>query len=410
MNVRNIVFSAVLCLFLCGPIVLFCSEKTAGLQLPAWATAEEAKYLEGESKFLDMSRVLSVEAFEDGAFQSALEDEVGCHIPLKAHALLGCARVQHGAICFSNLLFDWSCTPFFYGSSIVLTREGDRLLETPEYATSEILEECSLVSKAYDSFAVRHPDVDVYLYLCPDSQNVMGGPVAQLVSDPMNYDTLRRVVLGETSSCIWVDGEVPYDGFCEWWFLSDHHWTINGAYDAYRRITRAMDIEHPVEKGDAIIYKQPKFYGSLARRALSKSVVDKIEDYCFDLPSFEIAIDGEEKMYEDLVHIDLYSNQRWKESVFSSRYAEYFHADHAIIRIDNRELPSGGSLLIVGDSYTNCFERLLATHYATTYVLDPRHLDATVDEFMKEHPEIEDVLFLMRATNFFSERTCNFLM
>lgn len=67
--------------------------------------------------------------------------------------------------------------------------------------------------------------------------------------------------------------------------------------------------------------------------------------------------------------------------------------------------PLRRTVRIVGDSYTNCMERFLAANFATTYVLDPRNDERAIDEFLAEHPDVDNVLFLMRSTNFFSETT-----
>ena len=65
--------------------------------------------------------------------------------------------------------------------------------------------------------------------------------------------------------------------------------------------------------------------------------------------------------------------------------------------------------MIVGDSYSNAMERFLAAHYATTYVLDPRHLDETADEFLASHQKVTDAVFIMRSSNLTSSATERFL-
>lgn len=382
------------------------TESSGEIPLPSWLTVEDATYLSGGVKSPNVAGELSMEGFASGALQQAIEDGVGNYIPAKAVALLANAELQFETICASNVLFEWNCLPTFYGSSLVATSTGGgRLLEIAGKATSQTLEDYSSMAVLYDKFAASHPDVRTFLYLGPDSLNVTGTPTAQLVSSPLTYDVIRGLLANESVSYTWIDGDMSYEEFADRWYRTDHHWTVDGAYDAYRRIAEAMEIGDVVAEGESIVYDRPTFYGSLSRRALSEVSVDRISDYVFDLPKLTVRINGEETSFESLVHKDLYADGGWNANRFANRYAEYYHTDYGLIQIDNPDPTEDRSLLIVGDSYTNCMERFLASNFATTYVLDPRYDEQTIDDFMAEHPDIDDVLFLMRSTNFFSETT-----
>jgi hypothetical protein len=79
-----------------------------------------------------------------------------------------------------------------------------------------------------------------------------------------------------------------------------------------------------------------------------------------------------------------YNKTRLLENV----YASYFHNDFAVIEITNEQAPSEETLLIIGDSFTNSFERLFAEHYHTVYVIDPRYSES-LDSFLVDH-QIDD--------------------
>ena len=58
------------------------------------------------------------------------------------------------------------------------------------------------------------------------------------------------------------------------------------------------------------------------------------------------------------------------------------------------------------DAYTNVGDTIfLAVHYRTTYVLDPRHDDETIDAFLAQHQDVSDVLFIMRSPNMLAQTT-----
>lgn len=407
MRWRNTVMTAAFCAILLGPASLVVAEY-AGLEdrLPSWVTIEDAKYLSGGISKTDLKSVLSLGGVSSGELQTALENEVGNHVPAKSLALLVNAGIQRDAIEASNLLFGWECAPAFYGSSLVSIGSDGRLAETPQAATAEASSSLDRMAKEYERFAADHADVNVFLYFAPDSMNVDGVPTAALMSNPLTYQDIRNAFNKDGSSYIWVDGGLPYDEFNDKWFKTDHHWTIEGAYDAYNRITDAMGASpSDTDGGSVTTYQAPDFYGSLSRRALDDDVVDKIRDIEMEYPDFKVTIDGEEASAESLVHKDNYTSGRYDTNKYANRYAEYFHGDFGLIQIDNPTPIEGGSVLIVGDSYTNCAERFFALQFETTYAFDPRHDPQTIDGFLREHPNVEDVVFIMRGTNFLSECT-----
>ncbi|MBR0404365.1 MAG: hypothetical protein IJI68_04050 [Eggerthellaceae bacterium] len=87
-------------------------------------------------------------------------------------------------------------------------------------------------------------------------------------------------------------------------------------------------------------------------------------------------------------------------------YASYFHGDEGLLEI---QADSGkGSLLIVGDSYTNCIDYLFANQYRHVYVIDPRYYTETIDSFMQDH-EVDDAVMIMGSNTVVSDKTAAFL-
>lgn len=406
-RLRDALMAIILCGFLVGPSALVIAQRF-GLDdsLPAWITTEDAKYLSGGIAKADVRSVSNLDGFMSGKLQTALENAVGNNIPAKSVALMTNASLQRDAIATSNALFGWDCVPTYYGSSLVSVRSDGRLAEIPQVASSEVMSNIEDVAAAYECFSADHAKVRTFLYFAPDSQNVEGAPAAALMSNPLTYQAIRNKFDRDDASYVWVDGGVGYGEFKEKWYKTDHHWMIEGAYDAYRRISNSLGLSN-VASGDkaATVYQEPKFYGSLTRRSLDEEYADQIHDIQEEFPNFRITIDGKESSLESLVHQEKYAEGAVDENRFSNRYAEYFHNDFGLIQIDNPTPVENKSILIVGDSYTNCIERFFACNFATTYVLDPRHNAQTIDAFLAEHPDVEDVVFIMRSTNFLSERT-----
>lgn len=107
MIVRNVIFSIIVCIVIASPAALYFVQNVAGARLPDWVSSENAKYLSGGMGEAHVKASLNLRGFKSGKFQSALETEIGNHIPLKATVLLGNAALQRTLIVASNGLFNW---------------------------------------------------------------------------------------------------------------------------------------------------------------------------------------------------------------------------------------------------------------------------------------------------------------
>lgn len=406
MRVRNVLFSMIVCLALCGPAALYLAER-AGVAVPLWLTTEDANYLSGSEESANVAEAATLEGFETKAFQHAVETEVSAHVPAKAAALLTTAAWQRGAIATSNVLFGWECYPTFYDSDIVDIPSEGRLAEIAKKADEDLVACARRVAAGMDALGREFPERRFFVYLGPDSLNVSGSPTADLVSNPLTYEGIQALFEERDGAFQMIEGDVGYEDFRDQWFTTDHHWNNAGAYAAYGRIASALGF------GDALLqpvgelsYDEPAFFGALARQGLITAYSDHVADFSFkDFPNLTVSINGKEASEEDVAHREMYVEGAWDENRYANRYAEYYHGDKGLIEFGNPDVSTDAELLIVTDSYSNSMERLLAAHYRTTYALDPRHTSTTVAQFLEEHDKVVDVVFIMREANLLYETT-----
>ena len=76
----------------------------------------------------------------------------------------------------------------------------------------------------------------------------------------------------------------------------------------------------------------------------------------------------------------------------------FFGGNHPIIEI-NTSLDSTRSLLVIKDSYANCFLPFLVPEYRSVTVVDPRYYYDDIDVLM-ESRGFTDVLFLYNVNTF----------
>lgn len=406
---RSIAFVGVVCLLLLAPFFVLVLEK-CGFSLPSWANGEEASYLEGTVGRAASTDSYTLEGFLQGQFQEAAEEKVEDCVPCREVAFLATAAWQREAIKLSNRVFQWPCFPTFFGSEIAVDTCNGRLLEVPLTPPGEVVAEIERNARAIKAFSERFKGDRVYVYLGPDSLNVEGSPVSALVTDFVSYQESMEV-LGKLSGprVHLIDGDITYADYQDDFFRSDHHWNAEGSYEAYCRISKAMGLTLiPFNQIKATRYEVPPFYGSLARRGLITDYRDKMSLYEVEGESWlSVGDDDPEASKIALTNGAIYDRKAWDGHRFKDRYSELYHENAGLIIIRNAKNSGNGDLLIIGDSYSNCIERLLAMQFEVTYVIDPRQYKGGVEGFLSEHKGVGTVLFLMRQTNLFSQATAD---
>ena len=159
----------------------------------------------------------------------------------------------------------------------------------------------------------------------------------------------------------------------DYYFKTDHHFTLRGAYRAYIEIiNRIIEeekheiIEPPLKERDMEFVVLPNPILGSRNRKLSYvyRTDEKIE---IDYPMKKIPYEKITNGYPDpdFYHIS-------EDSSVRPDYGVFMGGDNGetIIRTHRKELPN---LLIFGDSFTNALEPLLYYHFDETRILDLRY-------------------------------------
>ena len=83
------------------------------------------------------------------------------------------------------------------------------------------------------------------------------------------------------------------------------------------------------------------------------------------------------------------------------KYALFFDGNHPKVVI-NTPTQENRTLLILKDSYANCFVPFLAQHYRTIVMIDPRYYYGDLEELIQVE-NIQEILYLYNANTFFSD-------
>ena len=166
------------------------------------------------------------------------------------------------------------------------------------------------------------------------------------------------------------------------YYKTDHHWTENGAYNAYVEYCREIGYE-PLWEFDKTAYDG--FYGtSYSKSALWRESADRIElwDYPYDI---SMNIDGEENISNRMFFM--------RHLAEPDKYPVYLDGNHAKTEIINNGNPDGEKLLVIKDSFAQCLVPFLVNHYGEIDMIDLRYYLDPVSELAKEK-RYDRVLFL----------------
>lgn len=181
------------------------------------------------------------------------------------------------------------------------------------------------------------------------------------------------------------------------YFMTDHHWTMDGAYEAYARYM-SVSGGNTVDKSEFTRYENGDFYGSLYLKAKSQLTEQK-EDTIFyyditEKNDIEMIMRAEDNVTE-------YGENSPMFNTANSNYLLFFGGDHPLMEITNKSNPDGKTVIVIKDSYANAFLPWLVASSHKVIVIDPRSFGGSVvDEIQRYNADEVLVLNYIFSTTF----------
>lgn len=179
------------------------------------------------------------------------------------------------------------------------------------------------------------------------------------------------------------------------YFRTDHHWTALGAYYAY--LAWAETTGHPADQKEDFHIETvfEDFYGTTYNKVHIKVPKDSVE--VFHSPKQEnvrIVFDDEDQAADSF-----YFREAAVEGF--NRYQIFLSKNTAKIEIQTKA-ETGKSLLLIKDSFANCFVPFLAGDFDTIVMADLRYGKGNVYDIMDEY-DITDVMVLYNVEKFMQD-------
>ena len=179
----------------------------------------------------------------------------------------------------------------------------------------------------------------------------------------------------------------------KFYYNTDHHWNSMGAYMGYKAYMEKIGVEYR-EQNDFDIESINDFYGSTySRAALWLTPSENLELWSC---SQNITVTNGES--ED-VHKGIFYRSRLDEV---DKYTVFLDGNHSVVRINNPDAKTDGTILVVRDSYSNCLGGFLCESFENVILVDLRYYKKSVSELC-EAENVDNVLICYSMNNFLTD-------
>ena len=233
---------------------------------------------------------------------------------------------------------------------------------------------------AIKSFAETYSDIPTTMMLVPDAACILDEslPAFATVEDQSQMFSMVEQELGDSVS--WIDTISILNKHIseKLYYKTDHHWTTQGAFYVFREAASALGIDEDVSDKFVSYTVTDSFNGVLA----SKSGVGLNENEQIDI---YVPAEGDDDVVVNYV-----------DGVFLGGNTSV--VDIKTVSTSQRRL------LLVKDSFADCFVPFLTPYFREIVVVDPRYYSGTMTDIMDTY-RITDTLILYSGNTFFTDNS-----
>ena len=347
-------------------------------------------FSEEENRVLQEKPEFSLSNYMEGRYESKLETYVNdqfllrnAFIKIKATADVTAGKLESNGVyrCKDNYLME------------ELTVPSDKLLEN--------------TLSSLKQFKRHYKKLDAFFLLAPNAGNILEEKLpnfTRLNDQDQSMDKFFKEIKRYGYTPIDVrDTFAKHTEDTQIYYRTDHHWTTDGAYLAYKQAVKKMKLTDEVTYKPYVVKND--FRGTLASKS---GFVNGVND------AIKIYMPYKDKDYNNSVIY--YADTKTKTTEFyqldnldtKDAYTVFGGSNHPMYTIKT-PTKSSKRLLLVKDSYANSFIPFLAQSYREIVVVDPRYFFDNIDDIIKAE-EITEVMFLYNANTFFNDNSLEMML
>ena len=251
---------------------------------------------------------------------------------------------------------------------------------------------------AVKSFAEMYPDIPTTVMLIPDAACILSDslPVFATVEDQSQMFSMVERGLGDSVS--WVDAYSALNKHKteKLYYKTDHHWTTQAAFYVFQEAAAGLGIEGDVSDDYVSYTVTDSFNGVLASK--SGAGLDEKEQIDIYVPT-----EGDDDVIVNYVDEAKKRTSLYDSSKLETRdkYGVFFGGNTSVMDIKTMST-SRQRLLVVKDSFADCFIPFLTPYYREIVVVDPRYYSGTLEDIMETY-RITDALILYSGNTFMTD-------
>lgn len=251
---------------------------------------------------------------------------------------------------------------------------------------------------AIRDFAETYEDIPVTMMLVPDAACILNDslPAFARVEDQRQMFSMAERKLGDTVN--WVDTVSILNNHKseKLYYKTDHHWTTQAAFYVFQDAAETLGIEGDVSDDFVSYTVTDSFNGVLA--ASSGVGLDEMEQIDIYAPT-----GGDDDVVVNYVDEGRKTTSLYDSSKLETRdkYGVFLGGNTSVVDIRTVST-SQKRLLVVKDSFADCFIPFLAPYYREIVVVDPRYYSGTMQDIMDSY-RITDALILYSGNTFFTD-------
>lgn len=279
-------------------------------------------------------------------------------------------------------------------NGVYIGRDG-QLLEDIAAPDQELFSENINAAK---SLADTYSDIRTTVMLIPDAACILSDSLPAFATVEDQRQMFSMVERGLGDSVNWVDAYSILNRHKteKLYYKTDHHWTTQGAFYVFREAAASLGIEGDVSDDYVSYTVTDSFNGVLA----SKSGVGLNEKEQIDI---YVPTEGDDDVVVNYVDEGKKRTSLYDSSKLETRdkYGVFFGGNTSVMDIRTVST-SRKRLLVVKDSFADCFIPFLTPYYREIVVVDPRYYSGTMEDIMDTY-RITDILVLYSGNTFMTD-------
>lgn len=340
---------------------------------------EKKEFSENENRALAEAPEFSVSSVADGSFMNDTEEYLKDHFPARDMLMKLKTRVQLAA-------------GYRKISDVYIGKE--RLFQNVEQPDTARL----TVSANRLFCAIDEENIRTSVLIVPTASEVYSNELPPNASAVVtDQKTLIDKMLSEIECDIAKNAAYVLENHLNdgenLFYYTDHHWTTYAALLSYNDFAQSSGLTAlpPEEYEDYKTKICDNFRGTLYSKVPDDTLIDEV--YRSDYPRMNFTCKSTASVIRgELLETEYYAAE-WLDK--KDKYAYFGNANPPLTVLENKDSVSESEIVLIKDSFANCFAPFLTVDYRRVHIIDPRYFKGMkISNYIKKNENVTDVLIL----------------